>query len=94
MNQMTINEDRSAAKFCHQVAAWVPDMFCKFCSVKSHKIANKSATIEARVKIITNLGSLEFQNFGGVGLATFENNQILHNKISHSFQVKTKLFGR
>jgi hypothetical protein len=45
---MPINEDRSAAKFFHQVAAWVPDMFCKFCSIKSHKIANKSATIEAR----------------------------------------------
>ncbi len=44
---MTINEDNSAAKFCHQVAAWVPDMFCKFCSVKSHKIAYNSATIEA-----------------------------------------------
>ncbi len=33
-----------------QVAAWVPDMFCNFYLVKSHKIANNSATTEAREK--------------------------------------------
>jgi hypothetical protein len=32
------------------VAAWVPDMFCNFYLVKSHKIANNSATTEAREK--------------------------------------------
>jgi hypothetical protein len=42
---MSINEDKSAAKFCHQAVAWVTYMFC---SVKSHKIAYNSATIEAR----------------------------------------------
>jgi hypothetical protein len=30
------------------VAAWVPVMFCNFYLVKSHKIANNSATTEAR----------------------------------------------
>jgi hypothetical protein len=32
------------------VASWVPDMFCKFYLVKSHIIANNSATTEAREK--------------------------------------------
>jgi hypothetical protein len=30
------------------VAGWIPDMFYNFYLVKSHKVANKSATIEAR----------------------------------------------
>jgi hypothetical protein len=48
----------SAASFCHQVAALVPDRFCSFYLVKNHKIANNSATIEAREKISTYLESL------------------------------------
>ncbi len=44
-------EVKSAAIFCHQVAAWVPDRFSNFYLVKSHKIANYSATTEARDKI-------------------------------------------
>jgi hypothetical protein len=44
------NQDKSAARFCHQVAAWVPDMFSIFHLVKSHKIANNSATAKAREK--------------------------------------------
>jgi hypothetical protein len=40
-------KDQSAARFCHQVAAW---MFGIFHLVKSHKIANNSATTEAREK--------------------------------------------
>jgi hypothetical protein len=39
---------KSAARFCSQVASWVPDMFCNFYLVKIHKIANNSATTEAR----------------------------------------------
>jgi hypothetical protein len=35
-------EGKSAASFCHRVAAWFPDMFCKFCLVKNHKIAENS----------------------------------------------------
>jgi hypothetical protein len=54
------NQDKSAARFCHQVAAWVPDIFCNFYMVKSHKIAYNSATNEAREKISTDLESFEF----------------------------------
>jgi hypothetical protein len=45
-------EGKSAASFCHQVAALVPAMFCKFYLVKNHKIADKSAIAEAREKHI------------------------------------------
>jgi hypothetical protein len=37
----------------------VPDMFCNFYLTKNHKIANNSATTEARLKISTDLESLE-----------------------------------
>jgi hypothetical protein len=33
------NYDKSAASFCRQVAAWVPDMFCSFYLAKNHKNA-------------------------------------------------------
>jgi hypothetical protein len=33
-----INEGKSVASFCLQVAAWFPDMFCIFCLVKNHEI--------------------------------------------------------
>jgi hypothetical protein len=36
---LIFNEGKSAASFCHQVAAWLPDMFCNFYKVKNHKIA-------------------------------------------------------
>ncbi len=54
------NEGISAASFCHQVAALVPDLFCNFCLEKNYKIANSSANIEAREKMSTYLESLEF----------------------------------
>ncbi len=54
--------------------------------MKNHKIANKSATTEAREKISTYLVYLEFYNF-------FENYQILLYKISHRFLMTTKLFS-
>jgi hypothetical protein len=38
------NQDTSATRFCRQVAAQDPDMFCNFNLVKSHRIANSSAT--------------------------------------------------
>jgi len=44
------NQNKSAASFCHQVSAWVPDLFSNFYLVKSHKIANNSLTTEAREK--------------------------------------------
>jgi hypothetical protein len=53
-------EGESAASFCCQVAAWVPDMFCNFYLVKNHKIAKNSTTAKVREKISTDLESLEF----------------------------------
>jgi hypothetical protein len=53
-------DGKSAASYCCQVAALVPDMFCYFCVVKNHKIVNNSATTEAREKIRTYLESLDF----------------------------------
>jgi hypothetical protein len=38
--------DKSAASFCHQAAAQVPDMFRNFSVVKIHKIAKNSATVK------------------------------------------------
>jgi hypothetical protein len=54
------NEEKPAASFCRQVAAWFPDMFCSFNLVTNHKIAINSATTEAREKISSNLESSEF----------------------------------
>ncbi len=43
----TQNVRKSVARFCHQVAPWVPDVFCNFYFAKNHKIAYNSATTEA-----------------------------------------------
>jgi hypothetical protein len=32
------NDGKSAASFCHQVAAWVSDMFCNFHLLKITKL--------------------------------------------------------
>ncbi len=53
-----LNEGKSAACFCCQVAACVTDMFCNFYLVKNHKIANNSTTTKAREIITTDLISL------------------------------------
>jgi hypothetical protein len=55
-----LNEGKSGAIFCHQVAAWNPNMFSNFYLVKNHNIAKNSTTTKARVKISTDLESLEF----------------------------------
>jgi hypothetical protein len=44
------NEVKSAASFCHEVAALVPDMFCKFYLVKNNKITKNSTTAKDREK--------------------------------------------
>jgi len=45
------HEGNSVASYCHKLAAaLVPDMFCNFYLMKSHKIANNSATTKAREK--------------------------------------------
>jgi hypothetical protein len=48
----------SAARWEHW--SQVPAMLCNFCFVKNHKIADNSATAEAREKIGAHLESLEF----------------------------------
>jgi len=74
----------STASFCCQVAALV----------QNHKIANNSATTEAREKNkqSTYLESLEFSKNFDERLSKFENYQILLNNINHKFLVPTKLF--
>ncbi len=83
----------SAASFCHHVAALVSGMLCNFYVVKNHKIANNSATTEAREKISTDLNTLEFEKLFDVCLTKIENNQILRNKISHRFLMTNKLLS-
>jgi hypothetical protein len=60
--------------------ALVPAMFCNFYLVKNRKIADNSATTEAREKICAYLESLEFWKHFDACLTKFENNQILLNK--------------
>ncbi len=45
-----VNQDKSATRFCCQVAAWVPDMFFKIYFVKNCKIDHNSATTKTREK--------------------------------------------
>ncbi len=68
-------------------------MFSSFYLVKNHKIADNSATTDAREKIITYLESLEFKKILDTHLTKFENYQILLNKISHRFLVTRKLLS-
>jgi hypothetical protein len=42
------------------VAAWFPDMHCKFYLVKNYTIAKISTTTKAREKISTGLEYIEF----------------------------------
>ena len=59
ISETLFNEGKSATRFCHQVAAWVSNIFWNFYFVKIQKITNNSATTEAK-KISTDLVSLEF----------------------------------
>ncbi len=61
-------------------------MFCNFYLVKSLKIANNSATTEAKEKG-TDLVSLESNKFFDKCLTKLENYKILLNKISHRYLV-------
>jgi hypothetical protein len=56
---MAPSQTKTAAIFCYQVAAWIPDMFCNFYLVKNCKIASNSTTTEARENG-TDLETLEF----------------------------------
>jgi hypothetical protein len=84
---------KSGVTFCHQVAAWFPDMFSNFYLLKNHKIAKNSNTKD-REKISTDLESSDFLKLFGEGLTKLKNNQILLNNISHRFLLTTKLFTR
>ncbi len=53
----SLNERKSPASFCCQVAAWFLDMFCNFYLVRNHKIAQNSTTTKAREKISADLES-------------------------------------
>jgi len=91
-----MNEGKSAASFCHQVAALVSAMFCNFYLAKIHKIANNSATAKVGEKIRTYFEyfeSLQFLKFFDECLTKLENYQILLYKISHRFLAITKLFS-
>ncbi len=58
------SEGKSAASFCRQVAAFVPDMFWNFYLVKNHKIAKKTQQpLKLEEKIGTDLEYLEFSGF-------------------------------
>jgi hypothetical protein len=61
--KIDLNEGKSATIFYHQMAAWVTDMFYNFYLVHSHKIANNSATTEARTIISIDLELVEFLGF-------------------------------
>ncbi len=83
---ITGNERKSATSFCHQVAVMVSDMFCNFYLLKNFKIANNSATTEAREKISRYLASSEFQKIFDPCLTNFENYQIYFKKLATYFQ--------
>ncbi len=56
----SLNEEKSAASFCRQVAALFPDMLSNYFKVKIHKIAKNSTTTHAKEKIRIDLESLDF----------------------------------
>jgi hypothetical protein len=47
---MINNEGISAVSFCHQVAAWFPDMFCNFYLVKIHKLLKTQQPLKIEKK--------------------------------------------
>ena len=59
-SNMPLNEGVSDASYCHQVAAYFPNMFYNFYLVNNHKIAKNSTTTIAREKISTDSESLEY----------------------------------
>ncbi len=68
------------------------DTICNFCSAKSYKIPNNSATAKARAKVSTYLESLEFKK-NDASQTKLENSENLCNKITQRFLATTKLFS-
>jgi hypothetical protein len=85
------NEGKSAASFCLQVTARVPDMFCNFYLVKKSQNSQKNSTT-TKEKISTYLESLQLWEYFDVCLTKFKKNQILLNKVIHRILLTTKLF--
>ncbi len=80
----------SAASFCRQVAALVPDMcFANFMLLKTSKLL----LTQQPLKLDKNKHRFGILRIFDVFLTIFENDEILLNKISHRFLVTTKLFG-
>jgi hypothetical protein len=55
-----VNEGKSAASVCHQVAAWFSEMFCNFYIVENHKIVYNATATKAGEKISADLVSIAF----------------------------------
>jgi len=68
----SINQEKSAARFCRQVAAWVPDMFSNCYLARNHKTANNSTTAEAIEKNKDRFKILKILECFCVFLNTFE----------------------
>jgi hypothetical protein len=68
--------------------------FATFVWVKNHKIADNSTTSKARLKIRTDLESMEFSEFLNARFTKFKSNWILHDKIYHWFLETAKLITR
>ncbi len=83
---------KSAASFCRQVAAWVPDIISTFYLTKNHKTAKNSTTTTARVKNKHRFGILIIIDKFGLCLTKLKNIQILLSNISDRFLPTTKLF--
>jgi hypothetical protein len=58
--KIILEEGKSAASYCRQVATWFPDIFIRFYFVINHKNAKNLTTTKAREKISADLESLEF----------------------------------
>ncbi len=87
-----VNEGNSAASFCLQAAALVPDKFCNFYLLKKHKFINNLAITKA-IKNEHGFGILRILEIFDVGLTKLKNYQISLNKISHRCLLTTKLFS-
>jgi hypothetical protein len=86
-----IKQGKSAACFCHQVAAWVPDMFSNFYFMKNHNIAKTKQPLKLE-KNKHSFGILGILEFFDIYLTNVKINQILLNKIRNRFLLTTKLF--
>ncbi len=50
ISEKQYNERKSTASFCHQVAAWYPDIFCNFYLLKNHNIEKTKQPLKPEKK--------------------------------------------